>query len=91
MNFTVDKNDTSLLFFLLCFNFFSIVILLVYIEGIFLSVKFLKNLLIKIFSRYFRLYLSILVDLDEVKVHKQKHDALYSRELTMLVILSTSL
>jgi hypothetical protein len=54
----VGKNDTSL-FFLLCFNFFPMVIPSIYTEGIFLSVKSLENLPMEIFSQYFRLYLSI--------------------------------
>ena len=57
---SVGKNGTSSFFF--CFVLiiiFPIVIPLVNTEGIFLSVKSIGNLPIKIFPRYFRLYLSI--------------------------------
>jgi len=49
------KND----FFALVNYFFLTIIPSVYTEGIYLSVKFIENLLTEIFPRYFRLYLSI--------------------------------
>ena len=52
---SVGKNDT-LLFFFFVLIFFLTVILSVYTEGIFPSVKSLKNIPTKIFSRYFSLY-----------------------------------
>jgi len=54
------KNNTSSFFFFVLI-FFPTVIPSVYTEGIFLSVKSLRNLHTKIFSQYFYLYLSILV------------------------------
>ena len=55
----VGKNGTSLFFCFVVIIIFSAVIPSVNIERVFPSVEFVGNLPTKIFSRYFRLYLSI--------------------------------